>query len=247
VPNFSLPFYHLKNERGGFWRLHAHRGYENALSNSIGSLGVLTKTVAYAELDAALFALLVDGKHRAELRYAVLTAYFADTKDKYIASRLSENTYLQAIENQVKERPQQYMLEQQDIDEEEVFVRGGTFKKVVPRVYNYTCCVSGLKITALFDAQFVDACHIVPFSKSGNDTVSNGISLSPNLHRAFDRGLFTVDENYRVVVSDVFSETGNADYGLKQFHGKQIVLPEDALFYPDARNFGWHRENVFRA
>jgi putative restriction endonuclease len=113
-------------------------------------------------------------------------------------------------------------------------------------VYNYTCCVSGLKITALFDAQFVDACHIVPFSKSGNDTVSNGISLSPNLHRAFDRGLFTVDENYRVVVSDVFSETGNADYGLKQFHGKQIVLPEDALFYPDVRNFGWHRENVFR-
>jgi len=44
----------------------------------------------------------------------------------------------------------------------------------------------------------------------------------------------------------VFSETGNADYGLKQFHGKQIVLPEDALFYPDVRNLGWHFNHIFK-
>lgn len=32
------------------------------------------------------------------------------------------------------------------------------------------------------NAQLVDACHIVPFAISKDDTINNGISLSPNLH-----------------------------------------------------------------
>ncbi|WP_201288840.1 HNH endonuclease signature motif containing protein [Polaribacter septentrionalilitoris] len=39
----------------------------------------------------------------------------------------------------------------------------------------------------------IDACHIVPFSISNDDTIPIGISLSPNLYRAFDRGLITIN------------------------------------------------------
>jgi predicted restriction endonuclease len=38
----------------------------------------------------------------------------------------------------------------------------------------------------------VDACHIVPIGRHGSDHVTNGLSLCPNLHRAFDRGLLSV-------------------------------------------------------
>ena len=37
-------------------------------------------------------------------------------------------------------------------------------------------------------------------------SISNGISLSPNLHRAFDRGLITINADYVVRISPVIKE-----------------------------------------
>lgn len=34
----------------------------------------------------------------------------------------------------------------------------------------------------------------------GDDTIGNGLSLCPNLHHAFDRGLIAIDDEYRVLV-----------------------------------------------
>ncbi|WP_079718442.1 HNH endonuclease [Parapedobacter luteus] len=45
-----------------------------------------------------------------------------------------------------------------------------------------------------------------PFSVSHDDRIGNGIALCPNMHRAFDRGLLSVDEDYRVIVSPHFTE-----------------------------------------
>ncbi len=58
--NFALPFFHLKNEKVAFWHLHPQAGYEKSLkiTKSIGSLNVLTNSVAYAELKPELFNLL---------------------------------------------------------------------------------------------------------------------------------------------------------------------------------------------
>ena len=39
-----------------------------------------------------------------------------------------------------------------------------------------------------------DACHIIPYSVSNNYDVNNGILLSKNMHAAFDRKYFTIDE-----------------------------------------------------
>jgi len=91
----------------------------------------------------------------------------------------------------------------------------------------------------------IDACHIVPFSKSYNDTITNGIALCPNLHRAFDRGLITIDNNYRVVVSKRFKEN-ETSYGIKVFENKKILLPKQEIYYPLIDNFVWHNENKFK-
>ena len=91
------------------------------------------------------------------------------------------------------------------------------------------------------NAQMVDECHIVPFSISKDDTIGNGISLSPTMHRAFDRGLITINENYVVRVSPTIKEDDNP-YSLKKLEGKKINLPENNRYYPLIENLIWHRK-----
>ena len=57
-----------------------------------------------------------------------------------------------------------------------------------------------MRIITDADIQIINACHIIPFSESHDDTITNGISLCPNLHRAFDRGLVALDPEYRVLI-----------------------------------------------
>jgi len=102
-----------------------------------------------------------------------------------------------------------------------------------------------MRIDATIAITMVDACHIVPFSISYDDTVTNGIALCPNLHRAFDRGLIAIDEDYRVVVSKSFKEV-ETSYSIGAFEGKKIQLPRMKSYYPLGENFGWHRKNVFK-
>ena len=128
--------------------------------------------------------------------------------------------------------------------EEEIFVRGGIFKKEIPKIYNYHCAISGMRIESSTNAQLVDACHIVPFAISKDDTITNGISLSPNIHRAFDRGLITINSEYIIRVSPAIKEN-DSPFSLKQFDGKQIILPTNIHFYPSIENLDWHRKECF--
>ena len=86
----------------------------------------------------------------------------------------------------------------------------------------------------------IDACHIVPFSDGYNDTLTNGIALCPNLHRAFDRGLISINDNYEVILNSNFIENSSA-YNLSQFINKQITLPKQIEFHPELENLKQHR------
>jgi putative restriction endonuclease len=101
-----------------------------------------------------------------------------------------------------------------------------------------------MRIDATINVSMVDACHIVPFRESYDDTITNGIALCPNLHRAFDRGLITIDKNYRVVIAKIFKEEQN-NYAISIFQGKQIELPDKNTYFPLMENFEKHR-NKFR-
>jgi putative restriction endonuclease len=240
--NFSLPFYHLKSER--FWHLKTLPGREILVTSSasIRSFSHLKEVVEYASFDPALFILLYDRSTREEIKEALLQHYF-----NIHTYKSSEQLSLVAeIENQMLHEPAAVYKRQADtFDEEEIFVRGGVFKKLVPQVYNYTCCISGMRIIASSEVQMIDACHIIPFSESHDDTINNGISLCPNLHRAFDRGLITISNEYKVQVSSSFSEH-TPDYSIKQFEGKPIILSDNHLYRPSLDNLSWHRRACFK-
>lgn len=232
-PDFYLPFYHLKRE--GFWHLQLLPGREFLLtaSHSPKSFRSLRETVSYAFLDDALFTLTQNAIDCEVLRATLIAAYLGGSSEE-------GRSYIQTVETQIlTEAPAQYRQAATAFDEEEIVARGGVFKRVVPRVYDYTCAISGMRIIAGASVQMVDACHIVPFAESRDDTIANGLSLCPNLHRAFDRGLIRIDADYRVAVSPMVTER-EAAYGLRAFAGRKILLPRQEGWWPGRENLEQH-------
>ena len=101
-----------------------------------------------------------------------------------------------------------------------------------------------MQVVSVSNVQMVDACHIVPFSISNDDTIRNGISLSPTLHRAFDRGLISISEDYKVIVSPLVRDDRSAD-ALTYHDGHPILTPNHTAYLPSQDNLAWHRGEVF--
>lgn len=251
TPNFALPFFHMKREP--FWRLITKTGLEIPVtsSGSIKSLAALQESLAYAEIDEVLFYLLQVKENRLFLQQQLLDQYFPHMKNRFFQSE--DGSLFRRLESQILTDDQQqyaqriealrHQLTKEEF-QEEVYVRGGVFKREIPRIYRFQCAVSGMRVQAFRNIQMIDACHIVPFALSKNDTITNGISLSPNLHRAFDRGLITINDDYTVVVTTKIIES-SSPYALSQFDGKRILLPENQKYHPDPGNLHWHRKERF--
>ena len=243
-PQFALPFYHLKNNRGKFWHLQTIPGKEILLTSSfsIKSFTQLKEAVAYAYLDEPLFALLAVPETREILYSLLLEQYFPNRQLTNIQMSLFEKYAGQILHD----TSAVYRKEIETADEEEIFIRCGVFKKVIPQIYDNACSISGMRIISGYNIQMIDACHIVPFAVSHDDTISNGISLSPNLHRAFDRGLLAIDDDYKVMISSGFTEEISPN-SLRAFEGKRIQLPEKVDYRPLIENIRWHRKEIFKA
>lgn len=249
--NFSLPFFHLRSEP--FWYLVPKTGKEISVtsSKSIKSFRNLVDSLAFAEIDRDLFLLLQDRSNQVWFEELLLNTYFPDEKSNFLHDNI--NYEEKSIENEILHEPKEVYLKhmkrlretlEDDAFEEEVFVRGGLFKKTIPKIYNHTCCITGLKIESTKNVQMIDACHIYPFSISNDDTVTNGIALSPTLHRAFDRGLLTINTDFIVRISPTIIENDTA-FSITQFEGRKIILPEKEKWYPAQESLSWHNKEVF--
>ena len=113
-------------------------------------------------------------------------------------------------------------------------------------IYTYTCVVCEIQILTLDGESVTEAAHIIPFKNSGNDDVRNGISLCQLHHWGFDKGLISVNEVYKVIVSDLMAEKGPLEWKFTTLTDKGILLPEIREHYPAPEALAWHRENVFR-
>ena len=251
TPNFSLPFFHLRSEP--FWYLRAKPGkeIETTSSKSIKSFKYLKESIAFAEINRDLFFLLQEIPNQLWFEHLLLENYFPNAKNVYL--RPDRNYEEERIENEILNEPKeeyQNHIQQlketmlKDEFEEEIFVRGGLFKKTIPRIYDFTCCITGMRIQSSHNVQMIDACHIYPFSVSRDDTVTNGIALSPTLHRAFDRGLITINSNFVVRISPSIIEE-ESNFKLSQFDGRQIILPQKEKYYPSQESLVWHNKEVF--
>lgn len=118
------------------------------------------------------------------------------------------------------------------------------FRRAVMATYEARCCISNIQHRALLIAS-----HILPWSSHPAERAnpSNGLCLSSIHDVAFDRGLMTFDEEYRVVLSQELRDhlpNRVMEEAFVAAVGKPINLP--TRFMPRPEFLLYHRERIFR-
>lgn len=245
--DFTQPFYYLQSEHADgerYWELIPMPGCQ--VNAHIKSIHTLINVVAYGQFSDALYSYLSDAANRAFVRQLLIGTYFPAKAQVFAMQKQRGQGYYHELKAYILNTPEARKKVIRVETEEEVYVRGGLFKRLVPKVYGQTCAVSGMQVDSTFGHTFVDACHIVPFSVSHDDRVTNGLALCPNIHRAFDRGLIGIDDDYMVLLSPHIREKAEHAYNLSKFGGAQILLPQQRSAWPDVDLLRWHRREVFR-
>lgn len=110
-------------------------------------------------------------------------------------------------------------------------VRDAFFRKAVVHIYDSRCAFCRLKVTISLTQNIVDGAHIKPCAKFYDNRIDQGISFCKNHHWAFDRGLFTIGDNDKIIVSSNFQKESPNAKPIREFNGKSIVLPKLELYY----------------
>lgn len=118
------------------------------------------------------------------------------------------------------------------------------FRAAVLASYEDRCALSDIAVPELLNAS-----HIIPWKMNTARRADprNGIALNALYDRAFDRGLITIDEELRVVISRRLRTEHVPPpqrEALLNIEGRVLRLPY--RFPPDPEALAWHREHVFR-
>lgn len=119
------------------------------------------------------------------------------------------------------------------------------FRRAVLASYGSRCCVSRIALDELLIAS-----HILPWGQYPVHRANprNGLCLSRLHDAAFDRGLITVDDRFRLVVSKRLKDhvpNKTLSTAFIAYEGKRLALPEK--FLPDESFLEIHRQSVFVA
>jgi len=117
------------------------------------------------------------------------------------------------------------------------------FRAAVLTSYHHRCAISGLAVPELLNAS-----HIIPWSVDVGRRADpgNGICLNALYDRAFDRGLITLDEDLRVLVSDRLRRDDPWPLHravLVGIEGQRLQIPD--RFAPDPAALAYHRANCY--
>ncbi len=254
----TQPFFYLRSS--DFWTLEPNPGHEDYIASrkAIKSFNQLSIRVACAHLAEDLFQLLQNPQHRNDLRQVLLDTYLAYNKH-YFTQELNYQAYInevstsmveedfatyQAHLQQKRTRLKTGSPERERVEEEE-FLRTKLFPETILKLYKHTCCVSRFKVTISptinRQVSMVEGCHIEPFHVNGNNSVNNGMALTYTIHKAFDKGLIAIDDNYRIMVANTFEENLSSPYNLRQFEQQEILLPNSPQYYPSQQALRAHR------
>jgi putative restriction endonuclease len=120
--------------------------------------------------------------------------------------------------------------------------RSARFSVQVVCGYHHTCALTGYRIITQSGESVVEAAHIEPFATSRNNDIHNGLALCRNAHWAFDRGLWSVDDQFRVLVHpDRFQDWGPADLGLLHHRGRILQFAPQSTLRPHTEYLRRHR------
>jgi putative restriction endonuclease len=116
----------------------------------------------------------------------------------------------------------------------------GAFRVLVTDAYERRCAVSGEKTLPI-----LDAAHIRSYADGGEHEGSNGILLRTDIHKLFDLGYVTVDEDRRFVVSGRLKADFDNGKHYYDLHGTTLRAPVLQTATPSSGALEWHRNSRF--
>lgn len=118
------------------------------------------------------------------------------------------------------------------------------FRNTVLSSYNNCCCITSNPIPEILVAS-----HILPWAKYPEYRLNprNGLCLAKTHDSAFDRGLISFDQDYRLIISpylESFLPNETLEVNFLAYKSKEMILPDK--FKPDENFLLFHREKIFR-
>ena len=225
-PDIRMPFHRLS--RDGLWLPYT----------AAGEISPDQKLTSYVVLNDDFLRHIRDAEFRRRARRILIARWFnpAERNALYATFEMPVPSDDEVARDARFELPEDAMRTGREV----------RFRFDVVPAYDYTCALTGYRITTIDKGSIVDAAHIHEFSDSRNNDPKNGMALCKNAHWMFDVGLWSVADDYRIVVAqDAFSEDSPDQKPLSEYHGSPLRLPKDAALWPDPRHLAWHRKHKF--
>lgn len=157
---------------------------------------------------------------------------------QYYSIPLTEN--LSKTDIIAKELRNDYAIENA---KREIYVRlkQSLFRKEVLKNFGNKCCLSNVS-----EGNLLVASHIIPWSEKIETRLSphNGLCLSVLYDSLFDKGFFTLNNNYEVIITSKINTLSlQTKKWLSEIYGKRISQP----FKYEVSNIAleYHRDNIF--
>jgi putative restriction endonuclease len=226
-PDVRFPFHHLKTE--GFWSVFDEHGRPSPDDRLTTCAVLASDFVAFAQ----------DAANREQARRILIPRYFQP--DERVALYTLVGLPVPAEDEIPRDAAYQSPEEAQKKGRE------ARFRLNVVAAYNYTCALTGYRLTTISAGSIVDAAHIHQFASSRNNDPRNGLALCKNAHWLFDNGLWTLGDDYQVIVAvGRFAEESPDQRPLAEYHGRRIHLPADSGLWPSLIHLAWHRKHRFQ-
>lgn len=123
--------------------------------------------------------------------------------------------------------------------------RDEAFARQVKAAYEATCALTGLSMRNGGGRTEVDAAHIKPVGDghAGPDSVRNGIALSKTVHWMFDRGLLSLDSDFRILTARNLVPEPIQRLLLPSGYAQ---VPDNARLQPSMAFLDYHRNTIFK-
>ena len=103
--------------------------------------------------------------------------------------------------------------------------------------------MTGLRIINGGGRPEAQAAHIRPVNHGGSDSPRNGLALSSTFHWMFDRGLLSIDDDFKILKAK-----GTVPPEVERLLNPsgQLIVPQDFRLQPHRQFLRYHRENIFK-
>jgi len=123
-------------------------------------------------------------------------------------------------------------------------VRDRVFRSLVLKAYEKRCAFTGFQFINGGGRAEVEAAHIKSVQDKGPDVVQNGLALSGTVHWMFDRGLLSVSDDERILLSNHINDVDGVRKILNA--SGRARFPDNPHDRPDPQFLRWHRERCFK-